>query len=70
MIPTAVWRVMTPIRDRHGAARWFRPLIVARYEHEAARIADQIAGAYGFTFDDDIAMQRVSSAFDGSEVVV
>lgn len=62
MKATNVWRVMTPIKARFGYMRWYRPLIVAQYEHEAVRVADQDAGAAGFEFDGDIKVQHVANA--------
>lgn len=61
---TAVWQVMTPIKDRVGSARWFKPLIVAKFEHEARAVAEQQAGAGGFSFDGDIEVQHVRNAIE------
>lgn len=53
---------MTPIKDRFGAARWVRPLIVAQHEKDAIRIAEQDALAYGYSFENDIEVQHVANA--------
>jgi len=62
MKSTSIWRVMTPIKDRYGAARWVRALIVAQHEKDAIRLAEQDALAFGYSFSGDIEVQHVANA--------
>lgn len=58
MSPSNVWQVMTPFKDHHGDRRWWPVLIVAEYEHDAVRIAEQAAGALGLVFDGDVELRH------------
>lgn len=62
MKATSIWRVMTPIEGRFGYQRWRRALIVAMYEKDAIRIAEQDAGSFGYVFDGDIQVAHVANA--------
>ena len=62
MKPTNVWRVMTPIVGAFGNHRWRQPLIVAHYEKDAIRIAEQDALELGYSFTGDIQVSHVAKA--------
>jgi hypothetical protein len=53
---------MTPIQGRIGNQRWWQVEIVARFAHDAIRVAEQTALEQGFSFDGDIEVCSVGKA--------
>lgn len=62
MKATNIWQVMTPIKGATGEHLWYKTPIVARFERDAERVAEQAAIDLGFAFEDDIKVQHVRKA--------